>query len=69
MTIEHKILTLIDRGVRAMADLDDLLAPQLRAYLTYMIDDGAIDFRRGHVSLTESGLERLNKLDGDSRND
>jgi hypothetical protein len=65
MTLEHKILTLIDRGVRDEADILAILDlhPCVSGALTLAICGDLIEDVRGCMSMRPKGLERLNLLD------
>ena len=63
MTIEHRILTLLDRGLSWSADLRDAVGPGVLAYLDDIEREG-MALRSGEdYSLTAAGLARLNLLD------
>ena len=65
MTTEHKLLTLLDRGVSAESDVDGILA-ELECYeyvLSSMLVTRRIERIDGHLRLTPRGVERLNDLD------
>lgn len=67
MTTEHKILTLIDRGMRRIDDIERILGGRQRtanAIWTAIESSHADLCSIGRdVTLTPAGIERLNDLD------
>lgn len=66
MTAEHKILTLVDRGVTRLNDLFSIVGTDAAGSVGDLLALGAIVGAvpsRGHVDITERGLDRLNELD------
>ncbi len=68
MTTEHKILTLIDRGVRSESDIAPLFDGaaheiSMALYSCTIAEDVGL-----WLSLTDRGVDRLNELD-DARED
>ena len=69
MTTEHKILTLIDRGVDCEALLVAIFdnSQDIRdAILGEFWRNQITEYSPGHLSLTAKGLDRLNELDDES---
>ena len=72
MTLEHKILMLIDRGVRSADDLGAVLGeePGVDNLMWSLIWRDIIQWwgsNFDHFGLTSAGLGRLNKLDGNRK--
>lgn len=68
MTTEHKILTLIDRGVSSIDDLERLFGSRkwISDAIWRLVFRGCayqLDHCSGSLALTSEGLDRLNALD------
>ena len=67
MTVEHKILHLVDRGLVNRKDLTALVGPKANREGLRMHDAGLLQFAKPPwLTLTKLGVERLNELDGQS---
>ena len=62
MTLEHKILTLIDRGVTSAEDIDRTLGG-IGVSIPQLIVRGLVGCGAGICCLTGRGVDRLNELD------
>ena len=68
MTLEHKILMLIDRGVTSASDISEILerAPDTMNTLLGLLGNERVvevQGRRDFLALTSKGLDRLNAID------
>ena len=66
MTLEHKILHLIDRGICSVIDVCSLL-DRKKWDLAKLRNFGLIEWTvKPYMQLTAKGVERLKELDGQS---
>lgn len=66
MTLEHRILTLVDRGIIHVSDMCALLGNGAKKEGKRMHDRSLMRFTSAsgsYLVLTPSGLQRLNSLD------
>jgi hypothetical protein len=61
MTLEHRILYLIDRGVSSSSGVESILG--LRATIILRSMSKSVSKRGEEMRLTEAGIDRLNELD------